>query len=159
MKSHNLLFLVIILLINCTQFNTAEDNVVDRYRKLMQSLGDSTLIAANDTSTVNPVIASLSAKYDWNTKQKQWNRNPFLLEKEETKLKPVTPKKNNTYKSNGLSLTGIIQNGSIRKALINGQLYEIGDKINNLEIIEIGIKHVTLTGANSIYKLTLKEKQ
>ena len=69
---------------------------------------------------------------------------------------PKKTKKAASRKNNGLSLTGIIKGRTTRKALINGDLYQTGDKVKNMEITEIGQNHVTIKHANKNIKLYLE---
>lgn len=158
MINRNLLIIAIILLLNCGESDLNEKHVVSRYQNLIKALEDSVLAAEEDTSSVNPILAKLSAKYNWNEEQKNWQRNPFVPRKVNIKPKVVKTKKLVINEARGLLLSGIIQKGSIKKALINGQLYKRGDRVRNLIIVEIGKKHVTLRGFKNKYNLYLKEK-
>lgn len=158
-KKSALLISGIILLLNCTKTDSLKNDIVERYRGLIKSVKDSVLVAAQDTSIINPILDKLLAEYDWKKEQQNWQRNPFLSEKiEQPPPMVVTPKKVVRRKAENLSLTGIIQTENNRKALINGRLYENGETIKNMKILKIGKKYVILKNPNKTVRLILNKK-
>ena len=151
--------LFMLLIIQCSQSDSDSEDIVSKYSNLIKTIEDSLTAVIIDSLALNPIIQNLSSENEWILESKHWRQNPF-----KSLEKTVEPKKTKARKkivfvdeTKNLSLNGIIQVKDISKALINGQLYEIGDSIDNLKIIDIGKKEITLRSRRKIYRLYLNE--
>jgi hypothetical protein len=148
------------LFCHCSTSSLEEKLQLNKYKNLIKTLQDTSLAKQQDSTTINPILKEFAQTYKLPAKQQQTPKNPFSGSvtqptSEETptttKTKPTSP---NHRKYN---LTGIIKNGNSRKALINGELYEINAQINNWTVIEINDTFVILKNANQSLKLSLME--
>ena len=159
MKKYKLLYVFCWVGFFCESIEKNNEVEFERYREILSTVSDSSQVAQIDSSSTNPILASLQENYDWSTEKKKLERSPFLPGRIEVKIEKVkkpAPKPVNEIK--GLDLTGIIQVGGKKKALVNGNLYEQGDRVGNLVIISIRAKHIILKSRFKIYTLNLKEK-
>jgi len=159
MRNHCILFLLVLIATFCSEQHTPENDVINEYRYKIKSTEDSLSIALADTLSYNPILKKLEVNQGWYSEQNEWGRNPFKKKVAEPRPKPkfTAPPvpRVEINEIEGLSLNGIIQVGIVYKALINGQLYEVGDSIRNLRIIEIDKKRVVLKSLRKVYSLNL----
>lgn len=158
MKKYLGFVLVCLICFSCERMEMNGEIEFGKYRESLANLNDSTRFAAVDSAKRNPILASLQENYKWDEEKKMVVRSPFSPGKVEVKIQPIVrpvPKPVNEAK--GLNLAGIIQVGTTTKALVNGNLYEQGDWINNLNIISIGSDRIILKSKLRIYTLYLNE--
>jgi len=168
MRTYILQLIGLLIIMNCSRSDKSHDNFISKYRKLIKTSEDSVMTVSQDSSMYNALLASLAASSDWKANQKYFKDNPFNIKKlnqnkprtnvNRTSNSTKRNRKKAIVKSTGLMLTGIIEIGQVKKALIDGGLHKVGDQVHESKIIEIGEKHVTLKNAKGTYKLFLKEK-
>ena len=79
MKNLSIIILSInLLILNCSKTKSLDQNDITQFQNLIESAEDSFSIALKDTAFVNPILAKLSEKYDWESEKEKWLRNPFL---------------------------------------------------------------------------------
>ena len=159
------IILIIILLlfsVSCDKSELTYKDKIQKYRNLIKATDDSILIAAQDTASFNAILAKLTKQYNFDKNKIIFERDPFVPAKiSKIKKLPNTSSINKTKKIKKplYSLTGIISIGTTKKALLNGDLYEVGDKIkiNNAKIIKIEKQYITLKTAKRTFNVNLKK--
>jgi len=142
----------------CNQFEKEQEAELTRHRALLDSIRDSTQVIRADSLQANPILASIKDANPGDGEKTAVGRNPFSQARPEARVEKVrvaAPKPVSEIR--GLKLTGIIQAGGKKKALVNGLLYEEGDRIGSLVITSIREGGISLTGKTDAYTLHLKE--
>jgi len=146
----------IICLLSCKNKLAEEKELISQYRSSIASKEKSVAIGEQDSVLIDSALSNLIAKGSADPDSAAWRRNPFQEPQQSVSLK--IENKNLQEKIPDLILTGIIQRGDKKKALINGMLYEMGAEIGDCHITEIGDKFVILRDARQkVYKLQLTE--
>lgn len=158
MKSYLLILNLYLVLFCCDSLEMNNDQEYSQYSELIASVNDSSQFVQLDSASTNPILSSLQEKYDWQVEKGKVERNPFLPGQVEVKVKRVVkPVPRPLNETKGLNLTGIIKVGNTRKALVNGNLYQQGDRIRNLVITSIQKNRITLKSRLKFYTLHLNE--
>lgn len=159
------LLLLGILFLNCFESNSTKELIEEKYSQALAKVQDSLVTIIQDTSKLNPILEKLISKYDLAEELKHYRQNPFSSTIPEPKKQtaPVRQRRVVVQRAPrseiaGLKLSGIIERGGVRKALINSNIYTVGDRIRTLQIKEIGRKHIILAGKTKTYRMSLKEK-
>ncbi|MBN2008526.1 hypothetical protein JW960_04175 [candidate division KSB1 bacterium] len=165
MKKIIVIIAAILLIAGCQKQREKIKNaiVAEITKKLMQQELTSTTPPDSSLLAANPLADLLMPASNWQTEQKAFDINPFLPKELRQVPKPasttteqkVAPPKPRTKT---FDLTGIIQIGSNRKALINGKLYKEGDEIMGYTVQSIESKTTSLEKGGRTIKLQLKEK-
>ena len=153
-----IILILVVTFLNCT--NPSEDSR-SQFKNTLSAMDDeqdTTAVRSTLPDNENPILVEITTEYKWEHEKKNWSRNPF--EPIESKQKSMNSRPTQRIVRNetkGLTLTGIIEVNNKRKALINGVLYNIGSKLQNLEILKIEDNSVTLKSPSRTYTLFLKE--
>ncbi|MFZ5515772.1 MAG: hypothetical protein ACOY90_04005 [Candidatus Zhuqueibacterota bacterium] len=142
----------------CTQSEKEHDAELARYSALLNSVNDSTQVIQTDSVKANPILASIREGSPGIGENEAVGRNPFSPARAEVRVEKVRVEAPRPVSEiRGLKLTGIIHADGRKKALVNGLLYEEGDRIGALVISSIRTGEITLTGKTDVYTLHLKE--
>ncbi len=153
-----IIFSFIVYFLDCANSTEEKQFQFKNFLTVMNNEQDTTSIRSPVPDAENPILVEIATEYNWEREQKDWQRNPFApIETKVTIRNSTLQKKSIKNEAEGLIVNGIIQVNNTRKALINGNLYNIGSTLKNLTIIKIESNSVTLSSPYRTYTLFLKE--
>ncbi len=148
------------MIAGCQTVRNSQNPVIRKYQKLLNAQMQR---YEKPLKTDNPLVILQQPVTSWKQAQRHFRRNPFepvqfkkrvVSKTKPRRQKPVKPQPPDSPK---YELTGIIQIAKSRKALINGTLYAVGEKIGEDAVTSIENKTVTLFNGKRTITLQLKE--